>query len=111
MARKGLQDPPRRFRHAPKAKPAARKPARRKTSVKKAVNVLVDAEIFKVAREIDINISKATEDALRRLTEEERIRRFRQENKSFFESYNAYIERNGVFGEELLEYEDDDPPV
>jgi post-segregation antitoxin (ccd killing protein) len=35
-------------------------------------------------------------------------RRWAEENKEFIESYNAYIERNGVFGEELQDL--DDPP-
>jgi len=76
---------------------------------KRAVNVSVDAEILKVAKEMRLNLSQALEDALRRLTEEERARRFYEENKAHFDSYNAYIERNGVFGEELLDL--DDPPV
>ncbi|MEI9992322.1 MAG: type II toxin-antitoxin system CcdA family antitoxin [Rhizomicrobium sp.] len=74
------------------------------------MNVSVDADILKIAKEMGINLSKATEDALRKLTEPERIRRWQEENKDVIESYNAYIERNGVFGEELLDFEDD-PPV
>ncbi|HUJ03223.1 MAG TPA: type II toxin-antitoxin system CcdA family antitoxin [Rhizomicrobium sp.] len=73
------------------------------------MNVSVDAEILKVAKEMRLNLSQALEDALRRLTEEERARRFYEENKEHFDSYNAYIERNGVFGEELLDL--DDPPI
>ncbi|MEJ0026122.1 MAG: type II toxin-antitoxin system CcdA family antitoxin [Rhizomicrobium sp.] len=109
MARKQLQDPPKRFRRETETSPA-RQPFGRKPGPKKPVNVSVDAELLKVAKEMGINVSNATEDALRRLTEPERIRRFQEENKAFFESYNAYIERNGVFGEELLDFEDD-PPV
>ena len=78
-------------------------------SAKRSVRVSVDAEILKAAREIGVNLSKALEDALRVATEEERIRRWQIENKPFTDSYNAYIERNGVFGEELLDL--DDPPV
>ena len=111
MVRKGLQDPPRRFRSAPKRKTAAEHLASgHKTGPKRAVNISVDAEVLKVAKEIGVNISKVTEDALRQATEAERIRRWREENKHVIESYNAYIERNGIFGEELLEF-DDDPSV
>ena len=106
MPRKSLQDPPRRFQ-GPEDDV---RPSRRNPGPKKAVNVSVDAELLKVAKEIGVNISKVAEDALRTATEPERIRRYQEENKSFFESYNADIERNGIFGEELLEYEDD-PPV
>ena len=103
MARKSLQDPPRPFK-GPEVE--ERLPFGRKPGPKKAVNVSVDAEILQIAKEVGVNISKVTEDALRKATEPERIRRFREENKEFFESYNAYIERNGIFGEELLEFED-----
>jgi antitoxin CcdA len=82
MARKSLQDPPR---------------------------VSVDAELLKIAKEIGVNISKAAEDALRKAKEPARIRRWREENKEAIESYNAHIERDGIFGEELLEFEDDPP--
>ena len=106
MARKSLQDPPRRFERPAEEE----RPSRRPAGPKKAVNVSVDAELLKIAKEIGVNISKVAEDALRQATEPERIRRWREENKAAIESYNAYIERNGIFGEELLEFEDD-PPV
>ncbi len=107
MARKSLQDPARHFDDAtPRKHNGHIGPG---PGAKRAVNVSVDAAILKVAKDMRINISEALEDTLRKLTEPERIRRFREENKAFFESYNAYIERNGVFGEELLDL--DDPPV
>ncbi|HWD27747.1 MAG TPA: type II toxin-antitoxin system CcdA family antitoxin [Rhizomicrobium sp.] len=107
MARKSLQDPPRPFRGP---EPAEReRPSRQRAGPKKAVNVSVDAELLKIAKEIGVNISKVAEDALRKATEPERIRRWREENKEAIESYNAYIERNGIFGEELLEFDDDSP--
>jgi len=80
-----------------------------KPGPKRAVNLSIDAEILKIAKEMRLNLSQALEDALRKLTEEERIRRYREEHKAHFESYNAYIERNGVLGEELLDL--DEPPV
>ncbi len=109
MARKSLQDRARTF-HGPK-------PVQHnghigpgpKPGPKRAVNVSVDGEILKVAKEMEINLSQALEDQLRKLTESERIKRWQKENKAFTDSYNAYIERNGVFGEELLDL--DDPPV
>jgi antitoxin CcdA len=105
MARKSLQDPPRRFRGPEQDV----RPSRRNPGPKKAVNVSVDAELLKIAKETGINISRLAEDALRKATEPERIRRWREENRDVIESYNAYIERNGIFGEELLEFEDDSP--
>ena len=106
MARKSLQDPPRPFRGQ---QDEEERPSRRPAGPKKAVNVSVDAAILKVAKEMGINLSQALEDQLRKLTEPERVRRWQKENKAFTDSYNAYIERNGIAGEELLDL--DEPPV
>jgi antitoxin CcdA len=109
MARKSLQDPPRRFRGPDEEE---RLPFGRKPGPKKAVNVSIDAELLKVAKETGVNISQVTENALRRATEAERIRRFREEHHAALESYDRLIERAGVCGAEL--YEDDfdaDPAV
>jgi antitoxin CcdA len=103
MPHKSLQDPPRRFRGP--------EPARESAS-KKAVNVSIDAELLKVAKETGINISHVAEEALRHATQAERIRRFREENRSALESYDRLIERAGVCGAELYEDDlDDDPAV
>lgn len=76
---------------------------------KRAVNLSIDAELLKVAKGMHLNLSSTLEAALREITEEERIRRWRAENKEVVDSYNAYVERNGVLGEELLDF--DEPPV
>ena len=108
MARRSLQDPSRRFRREEPVKHNGHIGPGPKPAPKRAVNLSVDAEILKMAKEMKVNLSQALEDKLRAMTEPERIRRFREENKEYFESYNAYIERNGVFGEELLDLEE--PP-
>jgi antitoxin CcdA len=79
---------------------------RRPGQVKKPVNVLLDAELLNDARRLKINLSQTLEGELRRLTEDERIVRWQHEHRGFFESYNVYVERNGVFGEELLDLDD-----
>jgi antitoxin CcdA len=81
---------------------------RARSGAKRAVNLSVDAEILAAAKAQGINLSAVLEKELRRLTEDERVKRFQEENREYFESYNAYIERNGVFGEE---FQDWDEPV
>ncbi len=76
---------------------------------KRAVNVTVQEEILAHAKQMKLNLSQILEDELRKRVREELGRRWYEENKAFVDSYNAYIERNGVFGEELLDL--DDPPV
>ena len=107
--KKGFSDPPRRFEAAPERKHNGHIGPGPKPGPKRAVNLSVDAEILKVAKEMKINLSQAFEQTLRKLTKEERVRRFQEENREAIESYNALIERAGVFGEELLEF--DDPSV
>src|ERR1051325_1935504 len=102
--KKGFSDPPRRFDGAPERKHSGHIGPGPKPGPKRAVNVSVDAEILKLAKEMKINLSQAFEDTLRNLTKEERIRRFREENREAIESYNALIERAGIFGEEWREW-------
>lgn len=79
---------------------------------KRAVNVSVDAELLKVAKEMRINLSQALERALDRLTIEERARRFYEENKEAIEAHNAHIERHGTFAEQFYGRDAfDDPPA
>jgi antitoxin CcdA len=98
--KKGFADPPRRFRPEEPVKHNGHIGPGPKPGPKRALNVSIDAEILKVAKEMKINLSQAFEEALRERTKEERIRRFQEENKEAIESYNAFIDRAGVFGEE-----------
>src|ERR1700742_1089674 len=109
MTKKRFEEPSEPFRHAPERKHNGHIGPGPKPGPKRAVNVSIDAEVLAVAKAMKINLSQAFEETLRKLTEEERIRRYREENRAATESYNAYIERNGVLGEELLDL--DEPPV
>lgn len=80
-----------------------------KPGPKRAVNVSVDAEILLVAKAMGVNLSQTLEDALRKATEEERNRRWQEENREAIESYNAFYERYGTLSEALLDL--DDPAV
>jgi antitoxin CcdA len=98
---KNLRDPARRFQHAAPTVPA-----------KRPVNLSVDAELLKVAKEMNINLSKALEDALHRLTEDERAQRFYAENKTFFDRHNALAEKYGTLSEAYAnDFGDDDQTV
>lgn len=110
MTKNGFEEEPAKpFGAAPERKHHGHIGPGPKPGPKRAVNVSIDAEILKVAKEMKINLSQAFEETLRKRTEEERIRRYREENKEAIETYNALIERIGVFGEELLEF--DEPSV
>jgi antitoxin CcdA len=70
-----------------------------KPGPKRAVNVSVDAEILSVAKNLKINLSQVLEDELRNLVKGERIRRFTEENRDAIDSYNRFIEENGIWSE------------
>ena len=80
-----------------------------KPGPKRAVNVSVDAETLALAKEMDINLSQTLEDALRKLTEDERVRRWQEENREAIESHNAFYDRCGTLSEAILDL--DDPAV
>jgi antitoxin CcdA len=106
MVKKHLEDPARPFRAAePRHNGHI---GGRKPGPKRAVNVSVDAEILKVAKEMKINLSHALEDSLRRTTEQERARRFYEENKAFFDRHNELAEKYGTLSEQIArEFGDD----
>ncbi|MEI9885175.1 MAG: type II toxin-antitoxin system CcdA family antitoxin [Rhizomicrobium sp.] len=99
MKKKGLQDPPNRFRRPEPVKHSGHIGPGPKPGPKRAVNVSVDAEILKIAKAMDVNLSQALEDALRKRTESERAKRFYAENKSFFDWHNDLVERHGTLTE------------
>jgi antitoxin CcdA len=71
----------------------------RRPGAKRAVNLSVDAGILAAAKAQGINLSAALENELRRLTNEERIKRFQEEHREAFESYNRFIEDHGIWSE------------
>ncbi len=99
MAKKQFEDPARPFRGA-------------EPRPKRAVNLSVDAEILKVAKEMKINLSHALERALDNLTAEERARRFYEANKEFFNLHNELAEKYGTLSEQIArEFGDDNQTV
>jgi antitoxin CcdA len=64
---------------------------------KKAVNLSIDSELLKAAREQGLNLSKVLERALT----EERARRWLAENKEAIEAYNEDIRKHGVWSDGL----------
>ena len=78
------------------------------------MNLSVDAELLQIAKDININLSRALETALDKLTAEERARRFYGENKAAIDSYNRFIERHGTLAENFYGRDlsnSDDPAV
>jgi post-segregation antitoxin (ccd killing protein) len=114
---KHVAEPPKLFRSKKTKKREGRRQAQdppvqrigqvpNKHGPKRPVNVSISRDILAAAKRLKINLSDVLERELAKLTEDERIRRFRDEHRAFFDSHNAHIERYGTLSE-ALEREDD----
>jgi antitoxin CcdA len=66
---------------------------------KKAVNVSINSDLLRQAREMKINLSKTLEEKLEQLLREERARRWKEENREAMEAFNRFIEQHGIFND------------
>ncbi|WP_043203139.1 type II toxin-antitoxin system CcdA family antitoxin [Paraburkholderia acidipaludis] len=63
---------------------------------KKATNVSLAESLLTEARDLGINVSQAAEAGLARAVADKRAEVWLKENKEAIESYNAYVEKNGL---------------
>ena len=63
---------------------------------KRATNISLPADLVAEARGLGVSVSQAAEAGLRTEIARERARRWREENKSAIEAWNAYVEEHGV---------------
>jgi antitoxin CcdA len=116
MKKRQLADPTQPFQGAEPSKHNGHIGPGPKSGPKRAVNVSIDAEILGVAKDMGVNLSQTLEDALRKSTDDERIRRWQEENREAIESQIAFFERNGTLTEAWLaeqgeQLDTDDPTV
>jgi len=70
------------------------------SAAKKAANLSINRDLLDKARKQNINLPATLEQALKdKLRELERAD-WLQNNKNAIDSYNAFVEANGIFGEE-----------
>ena len=99
MKHKGMAEPKRSFRHAERnAQHNLRRGALSPKS-KRAVNLSIDAELLRLAKEMKINLSQTLESALEKLTANERALQFYHEHKASIDSYNRFVEHHGTLAE------------
>lgn len=63
---------------------------------RRPTNVSLDSRLVEDAKELGINVSRASEDGLAREIKAERERRWIEENRDAMEAYNEYIRENGL---------------
>jgi len=107
---RAFAEPARPFRRAKPKSIESRE--QREARKRRPVNVYVNEDILRVAREMKINLSRVLERELDKLTGEERARRFYKANKANIDAYNAYVEKHGTLAEQYYGRDAfDDPSV
>jgi antitoxin CcdA len=71
------------------------------TAPKKATNLSVNSDLLRKARELDINLSSALEQALEQIVKRRLSEQWLEENRGAIESYNEHVDEHGVFSDEV----------
>ncbi len=71
---------------------------------KRATNLSVNSDLLNQAKEMDVNLSAAFEQALAQVLKQRQQEKWLTENREAFAAYNEDVERNGVFGDALRSF-------
>jgi antitoxin CcdA len=71
---------------------------------KKAVNLSVNSDLLRQARELNVNLSKILETQPEQMNRQERARRWQEENRNAIEAHNRWVEEHGVFSDRLRQF-------
>jgi antitoxin CcdA len=74
-------------------------PVHHASAAKKAVNLSINTDLLRQAREVNVNLSKALEERLAEILKEERARRWQEENREAIEAHNRFVEKHGLFND------------
>ena len=64
---------------------------------KQPVNLSINSDLLRQARELKINLSKALEERLAEMVRDERARRWQEGNREAIEAYNRFVDQHGLF--------------
>lgn len=68
---------------------------------KKATNLSINSDLLSKAKEFDINLSAALEQALTQVLKQRQRDQWLKDNREAIATYNQEIEKHGTFGDEL----------
>lgn len=71
---------------------------------KKSINLSINSDLLRQAKERRINISQALELRLAELLREEKSCRWKEENREAIEDYNRRVEAHGTFSDGLRRF-------
>ena len=64
--------------------------------IRKSTNLSLDAQLVADAKAFGLNLSETAERAIAEAVREEKVRRWKEENREAIEAYNRYIDEHGV---------------
>ena len=76
--------------------PRSREAALEVASKRKPTNVSLPVDLLTAARELGVNVSRASPDGVAAAVKAERERRWLEENREAIRSQNEWIEKNGL---------------
>ena len=71
---------------------------------KTPTNVSIRAELVKRAKELGLNLSGLLESAIEQAIKDAEREVWLASNEQAFETYNAFVEKHGVFGDDWREF-------
>lgn len=72
-----------------------------KSAEKKNVNLSVNSELVRLAREQKINLSALLEESLVESLRREELKRWKEESRESFESYNRMVAEHGLLSDDM----------
>lgn len=76
-------------------------PAYDKNAAKKNVNLSVNSELVRLAKERKINLSALLEESLVESLRREELQRWKEESRESFESYNRMVAEHGLLSDDM----------
>lgn len=74
------------------------------TALKKSVNLSINSDLLRQAKEGHINLSQVQETQLAELLREKKRQQWQEENSEAIEAYNRRLEVNGTFSDDLSHF-------
>ena len=74
------------------------------TVKKKPTNVSINADLLKLAKEYNINLSQTLEQSLEETIRQKKTAQWQEENKEALEHYNKRIAETGIFAQEYRRF-------
>lgn len=71
---------------------------------RKAANLSINSDLLRRAKALNLNLSRLLEERLVEIVRQAECDRWLAENRSALEHYNARVEREGLFSDELRSF-------